>query len=410
MVGCMASPLAPPRVVLDPQGRPRLKVKRGRGSLDGPEGPHAHHFSATGSRVDEAGRPVEARSRDNFRRIRWDLDDPPAAPPGGAPNLGAALALANRSGTFRRLLDDMQREGWVIELAAPGFGAGCRKGPNTLSLDTRRRGAFVAHLVHAVAYACALAEPLPSIEEGASGFPHEHAVFFLRRWGHASLHQAIVRDEVLAEGGTDIGGPGLRGLQQEAYERYREEDVLLARVIDALAFSIDGALAADFVPGEGPRVAKNLTRAFIAPPANPRGLISAEMFEGLERACELPVLDVAGLARTFDVALVPGPPTIENAYVSLARAQLRSGPFATVELRQSSHADTHFTPRLLLVPRLSVSHFDLLSRLGPGAPHHIDPLDDPFATVAYTLSGRQVYVTYAVTDTRPVSVITVQGS
>src|SRR5512140_1580779 len=278
----MGSPITPPRLVVDAHGRTRLKLKRGRGAYDGPEGPHAHYFGETGQRLDEQGRLIEARTRRNFRPIKWDLPAARPPAPAGPPDLDAAVALARRSPTFRRLLDEVLRSGWVIELAVPGFGSGCRKGPNTISLDAGERGAFVARLVHDVGYALGLGEALPVVDVNAAGFPREDALFLMRKWGHATLNQAIVRDEILAAGGPDIGGPGLRGLQHEAYDLFRRGEMPLARAIDALAFSVDGALAVGMMPYKGPRVVSNLERAFIAPAVLVSSGLTAEMLDVLE--------------------------------------------------------------------------------------------------------------------------------
>jgi hypothetical protein len=405
----MGTPITPPRILADARGRTRLKLKRGRGAHDDPNGPHAHYFSVAGTRCDQSGRLVEARARGNFRAVRWDLPEAAPSLPSGPPDLSVALTLARRSATFRAELDNVLRSGWVIELAAPGFGAGCRKGPNTISLDTSTRGGFVARMVRDVAYANALAEPLPVLDAKAPGFLREDSLFLMRKWGQAMLCLAIVRDEILAAGGPDIGGPGLRGLQHEAYDQHRRQGIPLARTIDAIAFSIDGALAAGFSPFGGPRVGRNLEQAFVAPPVIVASSMSAEMLQVLERVRLLPTIDEHTIGRVFEVELAPRPLAVETPYLQVRAALLDHGPFSWVELREPAPGASHLVPRVLLTPRFQMSQFDLGSWFGLGVAHGVDPLDAPTATAAYAAEHREMYVTYAAEDARVVTFFTLAG-
>lgn len=406
----MGSPILPPRVVVDAKGKPRLKLKRGRGT-DELLGPHVHYVSGSGVRTDQSGRPIPARSRRNFRKITWDLPEAPPQAAAGPVDVAAALVLARRSPTFARLLDEVLRSGWVIDLAGPGFGAGSRKGPHTISLDAHRRGAFVARMVHEVAYARALADPLPLLDVAAPGFPREDAVFLLRKWGEAALAQATARDEILLAGGPDIGGPGLRGLQLDAYDVQVRQSVARERVLDAIGLSVDGLLVQGFSPTEGPHVAMNLARAFVPPAAIVSTGLTAEMLQLLEHLRRLPAFDAVAVGHAFGVELAPRPLGVDTPYLDVKAALLESGPFSWVELRTPVRG-VALAPRLLLVPRYEMSHFDLASWFGLGVPHHVDPLPLPgaVATAAYPFERREMYVTYSVSDLRTVTFFTLHGN
>ncbi len=405
----MGSPRTPPRLIADSEGRPRLKLKRGQGEPSNPRGPSAEYFSATGGRIDSQGRPAEARSAENYRPIRWDLADPPVAAPSGPPDVGLALGLARRSGTFVRLLDQALRAGWVVELAASGFGAGCRKGPHTISLDARSRGAFTGRLVHSIAYANVVADPLPALDPASPAFLHDNAVFLMRRWGHAALEQAIVRDEILFAGGPDIGGPGLRGMQVEAFDIFRRNGEPLPLAIDAIGLSPDGPLARNFRDAEGPLLADNLAKAFVPPQTLVPGTLTPDILDVLERIRGLPVIDVESIGRTFEVELAPRPLVVENPFLSVRAALLDEGPFSWVELREPVLGANHLMPRVILVPRFQLSHYDLSRWYGLGVPHYVDLFDAPLATAVYPFDKRELFVTYAANDTRPLSYFTIHG-
>jgi hypothetical protein len=412
----MGSPITPPRFVTDAEGHLRMKLKRGTGHERAEEGPHVHYFSRTGVRLGRDGSRVDARSRDNFRPIKWDLPEQAPARASGPPNVEAALDVARRSPTFRRLLDETLRSGWGIELGNAAFGSGCRKGPHTIALDSRR-STFVARMIHHVALACALAEPLPSLDPAHPSFVREATVFLMRRDGHAALHQAIVRDEILLAGGPDIGGPGLRGLQLEAYDVHRRERVAIERAVDAVALSIDGEHADGFTPETGPRLARNVRAAFVAPSTVVSAGLTSEMVQAFERLRHIPA-QPHPIGRAFGVELAPRPLAIQTPYLDVHAALLPEGPFSWVEVRAPSASTTptnttrtasaaRRAARVILVPRYVMSHFDLFAWFGPGAPHHVDLLGTPLATAAYPFEQRQMYVTYRADDERMIASFTI---
>ncbi len=402
-----------------------MKLKRGRGEPDAPDatdGPHAHYFSADGHRVDQAGKPVEARSRGSFRPIAWDLPEGPAPPAAGAAaDLAAALELACRSARFRALLGDVFARGWLLSRADDLLAPGCRKGPDLLSVDLTRPGGLVAQLVLQVAQAHALADSLPVREVATSDFARNNALFLIRAWGKALLDQAIVRDEILAVGGADIGGPGLRGLQQEAYDVYRRrDDVPLARVVDAIAFSVDGAIGASFVPGDGPPLLANLDRAFVRPPRAAGGMSggvrSDDVLGPLDRLARrvdsIDALDPVAVFQVLDgVELTPGEPALEQPYLETRSALPATGGFQRVELVAPAGGVRTFVPRVLLYPRRAVTRSAVSTAFGDGIAHGIDLFDGPrppLATAVHRVHGAEVFATYAVAGDQTVAVFAVR--
>ena len=406
----MGSPITRPRLILNDAGRVVRKVKRGIGPHTAHGGPHVQYFAAGGARVDHIGRAVEARARDNFRPVQWDLPEEEEAPP--APlDIEAALTLARRSPTFRARLDEVLRAGWTVEVASAMSGAGVRRGAHRVALDTSRRDALVARMVHDVALAAAYEAPdSPAFPVAATSL-RELALGVMRLAARAALDHALVRDEVLLTGGADIGGPGLRGLQIEAYDVARRQSVAADRVLDAIAFSVDGTMARNFSSEGGPLVLRQLTAAFAAPSVV-TGALPPDISRALEGLRRLPRLDAATVGQHFGVQLAPRPVAVETGHVDLLSAATETGPFSLLELTLpvlDRPRPTPLAPRLLLVPRYPVSQLEMSGWYGLGTPHHLDLGEAPLATSAHEFDQRTLLTTYRASDDRLVRFFTVHG-
>jgi hypothetical protein len=406
----MRGPAPPPHVVRDAQGRVRLKLKRGVGDEHSPLGPHVHYFGSSGARIDSTGRALEARARQNFRPIRWDLPEEASPRVTEPPDVELALGVLRRSPTFAKLLDQALRAGWVLEVATPAFGAGPRTATRTISLDASKRSAFVARLARDVALACAKETPFPWQPTSASSFVHAATMAWMRLWAEAAIAQARIRDEILVAGGPDIGGPGLRGMQVEAYDIAVRQTVPHERLIDAIAFSVDGELAERFKPQTGPHLATTIADAFLPPKTLVVGSLSAEMLQVLDAVRALPALDPFHVSRLFGVTLAPRPLAVETTFVDAQAALVPHGPFSWVELRAPAPGVTHLRARLLLVPRYEMSHFDLHAWYGLGAPWDIDLGAGGTGTVVYPDERRPTYVTYRVDQQRSLRLFAFQDA
>jgi hypothetical protein len=307
-----------------------------------------------------------------------------------------AILLASRATTFARAFEDVLRAGWEVRIARDDERPGVRKGEHVIAVE-KISSAFVARLAHQVAFARALAPPLPLADPTARDFARVNAVALLTRDGLARLDAALVRDELLHAGGPDIGGPGLRGEQLHAYEGFRRgifgrEDA--ARVI---GLSSDSALAEGFVPGEGPRIARNLSRAFAC---TPRGTLPAKVLAFLERAhpdTAAAVLDADVRARPPDAHSVAleAPLAPPDAHSVALEAPL-APPFTRLDVRLP-RAPGGPPPRATVVVQSGALAFAAFAaRFGLGAAYHVDASEWPLATAAYATAWGFTYVTFAV--------------
>jgi hypothetical protein len=412
----MRLPITPPRLVTGDDGVLQRKLKRGIGEHGDPFGPHVHHFGRGGRRIDGQGRSVTARARENFQAIDWDIYDRGAQPPTGTPpdlDIEAGFTLLRRSPTFRRILDTVLRAGWIIDQATPSLGPGSRGGSHSLAFDTSRRASFLARLVHAFGLADAHDTPLPAVDGSDEAQVHAAALFLLRRNARALLAHATVRDEILLAGGPDIGGPGLRGLQVEAYDVSRRQQVSADMLIEAIAYSVDGRMADKYEPSEGPLVARNLRAAFGPPPVGGRGTLSPELIRALDGLGKLARLTPGAVAREVGAPLAPRAAAWDNPHVIVSSASLSAGPFQWLEVRAPDSLDASGPiaashTRVLLVPRTALTHLDMMSWYGPGVPHDLDVAGPALATTAYSFGDRELLVTYRADPTRAVFFLTLR--
>jgi hypothetical protein len=333
------------RTVRSASGALLVKVKRGRGK----DGAHAYFFDGAGGRINTNGEPVRARSCST--RIEWDLGEPEARMAASF-DLPGAIALASRSRTFARALKDVLAEGWEIVAAGP---PGVHKGPHLVVLEPP---ALVAHLIHVVPLARALRAPLAVADPADPTFAHDNAIQYLRWDGAAHVDAAIARDEILADGGPDIGGPGLRGDQLHFFEGFRRGLFTHAEAAERIGLSADSPEARGFSPAVGPRIAQIFARAFLPPPP-PTTVLPNALIATIERAR----------------AASPG-----TGLASVAQDGLR--------------VDVRRTRVLISLDRGGAESYGAFAAYyGFGTAHHVNSSSTPLATVAY---GATMYATYEV--------------
>jgi len=392
----MSRPNKTPHIVRDAQGRIRLKIKAGRAWGIG-AGAVAHFFDTTGKRVTRQGDPVGQRSTDTFVATEWDLPDaPPAPPPPWEPNLQAALDAAARAPTFKALLSEAQRAGWSIVLAATRGEAGCRMGPNVVAIDATRRTAFFPNLVYGVCLARSLGPPFPVLATKDPDFARKNAVFLLGRDAEARFDAARIRDELLAIGSADIGGPGLRGSQITAYLRFVEGVMSRDEAIAAIASSVDSVDGSTYLEGRGTRASVELESAFgRAAGAELTTPLPSDAIDVVERVQALRALRPESVGDALDLDLVEC--DANPHFVTLVGSSDRRS-FASAELRYPTRNAGGPTPRLVLVPgpEASVGMAAFREWFGAGIPHHLDTWGHSHATVSYQTDTHTLHITYSV--------------
>jgi hypothetical protein len=396
----MSRPNTPPRTSLDAEGNTRVKLKRGRTAPSYGQGSHAHYVGTDGVRLDRQGRRVDLRANGNFAAITWDLEKDDVAPTFELPKLAPAIELlVKRSTTVKRLLDEVSRAGWIVQLADKFYPSAVRKGPHVIEVDVSLRHAFVARLVHDIAFARALRSPLPVLDAKTPGFAHDDGLFYLRCEGEAALVTAIVRDEILSFGGPDIGAPGLRGSQLDAYAAFKRGQIDEARAKELIAVSPDGAWVAGADPKRGPRVAQNLDAAFVTERPPPIQRLRSDAIEAIERLRRLRSFDRGALERDLGVRFAMRDDQGPNVHLRRHEADLEYGPLEHAELREPVPGISGLAPRLVLRPR-ALSYPQVAAWLGPGEPHHVDASLERLAhaTVAYPFDTTTMFVTFRVRD------------
>jgi hypothetical protein len=388
------------RKYADAAGLTRLWLRRGGARPGFTQPPTAQYVDTKGFRVDRHGRRVRATQAENFREIAWNLPEPegtePEPPPAAPPTLADAIALADGSPLFKKTLDALAREGWGIAVDPSAKAPACALGPCSITLDLPRRSILAARLVHEVGLARALTgAPLPAIDPAQPTFVRENALALLDRHGEAKLFHALVRDEVLAYGGPDIGGPGLRGDQALGYRYFRTGAISRDAALASISRSVDAEELRGFDRELGPVVAQHLDAAFVSGtpmPARPGNAF----LETLDRVRALPAFDQTTVAAALRAKLVARPGL--RPHQEVFGAKLLGGPFADVELRQPVY-EKPGVQRLVLVPSKGFSFDSVAAWYGRGQPHHLGArATDDLATVAYGDGPRWLFATFSVTS------------
>jgi hypothetical protein len=320
-------------------------------------------------------------------------------------DLDSAIAVALRSATFGAVWTNARRAGWAIRLARGGEPTGVFKGPHLIALEPAPPSALAARLAHQVALAVALAAPLPIRAPDDPRFVRKNAAWFLKQDGAARLLAAIVRDEILATGGPDIGGPGLRGEQLRVFEAFKRGRLPWAATVERIGLSRDSLEARGFTTADGPRIARNLASAFVAPPREVDG--DAGGREVIARICRMRrrarPLTASTVAAGLGVVLCK---TSADGEVITHEGEL-APRLAEVSLRTPVFGgDARIV--VWLRGEAALGYESFVSRFGPCEPHHVDSSDRPRATVMCVRPVGRVYATFA-PETGVVHAITVEG-
>ncbi len=394
----MSGPSKPPYYERDDAGRVRMKITRGSGAGSA-SGAFAQFFAKDGTRLTRTGAPVPARAHAAATPTVWDLPDVDAAParPPKAPDLAPALARLSRAPTFRAALADVQGAGWSISIAPTVRRSCCRRGPNILAVDGNAGASLLAGLAHGVALAHASTQPLPLERPEDAAFIHDNTVRILLRDAEARLEAAIVRDELIAAGSGDIGGPGLRGTQLGAYLGFVEGGRSRASTIAAIAASTDGPEGRTFQIGRGPLAADLLARAFAPRPPGVGLALPQDIVDVVQRLDALDTLDPERVGRALVLQLRPDPHE-DNPFIATLRADAAGRTLPAVRLRLPSGRVG--APSLLLACDDPSADAEALRQwFGPGTPFDLDTWGgEPHATVAYRLQTYMLYLTYRVED------------
>lgn len=183
------------------------------------------------------------RSENNFRH---------AIVPSG---LGSEVdRIVMRSPAMLAQLRQLQDEGWSVVLGEKGGGGYCVASTKTIVLDKGYGPvALAGGLAHEMGHA--LDDSPPPDESSKEAYVHDH----LRGEAIATMSQMQARQEILANGGTDIGVAGRQSSRyKEAYAQYLKDgdyDAALERIITIYhdeVTSTNGKLYPDYY-GDGYR-------------------------------------------------------------------------------------------------------------------------------------------------------------
>jgi hypothetical protein len=386
------------RKTKDASGYVRVALRFGRASPGFLRPPYAHFTSASGARVDRWGSPVRQAERANFAQIEWDLPAPSRpAPVAVPPTVAAAWPLVTRSPTFVRLFDGVRRAGFTIRVPRTDRVSCVIAGTPMIDIAEAPRGGFVARLVEQVATASAFGDGagVPVLDPRAPDFARTNAGFLIERYGRAKLLAAVIRDEILVAGGADIGRPGLRGDQLEAYDRHRSGETTFEVAATELARSAHGNLGAPFDEVYGPPAGRHLHAAFMnrfpggAPRKDPE-LAPLVALLGRLAAVDNPLREVAEpvLGVGFDVV------DLSNPYWTVSRSGALA-PALAIELHEPN--DRSPRGRFVVYPEQPVTLGQLVAAFPGGVPFHVGArATDTRATMAFPIGARGLFAGFDV--------------
>lgn len=381
----------------DAAGYVRVALRYGLPGAGWNRPPYAHFTSASGARVDRQGRPVRQGERANFSPIEWDLALPTRPPPApnDTPTIAAIWPIITRSATFVRVFDAIRRAGAMLR-APRTDGVSCvHVGTPMIDVASAPRGGFIARVVEQVTIAFVFADGvgLPVIDAQAPDFARLGAGVLIERYGRAKLLAALVRDEVLSAGGPDIGGPGLRGDQLEAFDRHRAGETTFDVAALAIGRSAEGDTGAPFHTGYGPPAGRHLDEAFTARPSPTRPRVDPEIAPLVALVTRLAAVDHAtrdgargALGLGFDVV------DVSNVYWTVSRSGATPAALA-LEL----HEPIDGSPRGCFVvhPAQPVTIEQLAAAFPGGVPLHAGArASDHHASIAFPLGARAVIASF----------------
>jgi type VI secretion system secreted protein VgrG len=142
-------------------------------------------------------------------------------PSGRTTGLGADVdALAAKSPTLQNNLEQLSDKKWTMEYGDAGKGSYCDRKAKKIVVDADEKGnpdAVVQTLSHESGHALYTPDPyVPPDGLGKQDYVSKNVNRSLKDEGEATLTNAQVREEILNNGGSDIG---IAGAQADKYEQ-----------------------------------------------------------------------------------------------------------------------------------------------------------------------------------------------
>lgn len=388
----------------DASGYVRVSLHYGARGPGFEQAPYAQFVDTSGNRVDRHGRPIRQVERANFGAIEWDLPPPEVPPPAPDATVAAVWSLVGRSATFLRLMNTVRRGGFTLRAPRPDGVSGVLLGTPYIDVAARPRNGFVALLVEEVAVASSFIDGvgLPHFASGSPEITRVNATFLMERYGRGKLLAALVRDEILLGGGPDIGGPGLRGDQLEAFDRHRLGEIAFDVAAREIGCSPDGDTGRPFDPREGPPAARNLREAFADRiPVVATGMESPLRSPRVDQALAPLVALVQGLAaieqprrEAAERALSTSFQVIDiaNPYWTISRCGPRS-PVVGLDLHEPN--DGSAAGRFVLYPEKMPGLAQVAGSFTGGVPFHTGArASDTRATMAFPVGRRSLFAAF----------------
>jgi hypothetical protein len=136
-----------------------------------------------------------------------------------------AKNVIDKSPTLQKQLKDLQNKGWKIEYNESGKGSYLDKKNKKIVVDkTGGSSAITRTLSHEKGHALYKADPyVPPTGLAKEEYVGKNVKRHLKDEGEATLSNIEIRDEILSNGGPDIGISGTKKSQYEKiYEEYKE--------------------------------------------------------------------------------------------------------------------------------------------------------------------------------------------
>jgi type VI secretion system secreted protein VgrG len=166
-----------------------------------------------------------------------------------------AESVIEKSPTLKKDLSQLEKDGWDIKYGEAGKGSYADKDTLEIVIDESEKGSanrIVQTLSHEKGHALYKSDPyVPPNGLTKEKYVKENAVRHLKDEGEATLSNLEVRDEILSEGGPDIGVAGTKTKQyKNVYKEYKSVgDREKARE----------AIGDIFADGERPSTSPNMT-------------------------------------------------------------------------------------------------------------------------------------------------------
>lgn len=200
-VGAIVGGLGMGRILGGPKGVPVEESRGGKGvERGGPEGEGAKGERGRSAEEGESRKPKEEERSGGSKPIETPL----------GPEVDGRV---NKSPTLQEDWNGLKDDGWTMENGNPGEGSRCDSPNKTITLDPNLANnpdagaATVAHEIgHAKSPGPQMSDPTTAADRGS--FVENSTRESLTEEGRATLKNAQARQEILDNGGPDVGYPG----------------------------------------------------------------------------------------------------------------------------------------------------------------------------------------------------------